>query len=216
MKSCAFVTTPNAWCVPRSFSLLTTNSDESTQIVGSSRSVPSGSVTKAGSMLPVAIACSAVAMRIAIVALIACAFIASCASAISFITPGSGPSSRIEPVSTNGTLCTTHVHDPVRDHAFATAPRSSPPRALVDRAHVEAVTARRGFPGARHPESRAEDRQLDVVHGHRVPSSAPTKPFSMNHTMSARARECTSAGPVTQIGYPPRSRSSMRMCAISA
>ena len=33
MKSCAFVTTPKAWCVPRSFSLLTTNSDESTQIV---------------------------------------------------------------------------------------------------------------------------------------------------------------------------------------
>ena len=42
MKSCAFVTTPNAWCVPRSFSLLTTNSDESTQIVASSRSVAVG------------------------------------------------------------------------------------------------------------------------------------------------------------------------------
>jgi hypothetical protein len=29
-------------------------------------------------------------------------------------------------------------------------------------------------------------------------SSALTKPFLMNHTMSARAREWTSAGPVTQ------------------
>ena len=29
-------------------------------------------------------------------------------------------------------------------------------------------------------------------------SSAPTKPFMMNQVMSARARECTSAGPVTQ------------------
>src|SRR5918992_3555365 len=68
MKSCALVTTPNAWCVPRSLSLLTTNSEESTQIVGSSRSDPSGSVTNAGSMFPVAIACSAVAMRMAMVA----------------------------------------------------------------------------------------------------------------------------------------------------
>src|SRR4028119_1220825 len=42
MKSCAFVTTPNAWCVPRSLSLLTTNSLESTQIVGSSRSAGHG------------------------------------------------------------------------------------------------------------------------------------------------------------------------------
>src|SRR5688572_25517034 len=60
MKSCAFVTTPNAWWVPRSLSLLTTNSEESTQIVASSRIDPSLSVTNAGSMLPVAIACNAV------------------------------------------------------------------------------------------------------------------------------------------------------------
>ncbi len=31
-------------------------------------------------------------------------------------------------------------------------------------------------------------------------SSAPTKPLAMNHVMSARARECTSAGPVTHTG----------------
>src|SRR3989454_7907990 len=38
MKSWAFVTTPYAWCVPRSRSLLTTNSVWSTQIVVSGRS----------------------------------------------------------------------------------------------------------------------------------------------------------------------------------
>ena len=48
-------------------------------------------------MLPVAIACSAVATRIAIVAFIVCARIASCAATASVITSGSGPSSRIEP-----------------------------------------------------------------------------------------------------------------------
>jgi hypothetical protein len=40
MKSCALVTTPTAWCVPRSLSLLTRNSLASTQMVGSSRSSP--------------------------------------------------------------------------------------------------------------------------------------------------------------------------------
>ena len=131
MKSCALVTTPNAWCVPRSLSLLTTNSDESTQIVASSRSEPSGSVTNAGSMLPVAIACSAVAIRIAIVALIVCARIASCAASASVITSGSGPSSRIEPVSTNGTFVRhARVHDAVGDDPLLAPPwRSSRRRA---------------------------------------------------------------------------------------
>src|SRR2546425_8310984 len=69
MKSWAFVTTPYAWCVPRSRSLLTTNSVWSTQIVVSGRS-SSGvdASTKAGSMLPTAIACSAVATNTANVA----------------------------------------------------------------------------------------------------------------------------------------------------
>src|SRR5918911_892782 len=109
MKSCAFVTTPKAWCVPRSLSLLTTNTELSTQIVGSSRSEPSASVTKAGSMFPVAIAWSAVAMRTAIVAFTVWRRIASCAARLSVMTSGSGPSSRIEPVSTNGTRCTTQA-----------------------------------------------------------------------------------------------------------
>ena len=47
-------------------------------------------------------------------------------------------------------------------------------------------------------------------------SSAPTKPLPMNHTMSLRAREWTSAGPVTQTGYPPRSRSSISSRAMAA
>src|SRR5205809_234816 len=69
MKSCALVTTPYAWCVPRSRSLLTTNSVWSTHTVVSGRT-PSGvaASTKAGSMLPTAIACSAVATNTANVA----------------------------------------------------------------------------------------------------------------------------------------------------
>src|SRR2546430_3564926 len=62
MKSWAFVTTPYAWCVPRSRSLVTTNSVWSTQIVVSGRrSSGDGASTNAGSMFPTAIACSAVA-----------------------------------------------------------------------------------------------------------------------------------------------------------
>ena len=38
----------------------------------------------------------------------------------------------------------------------------------VDRPHVQGVTAFHPFPGARHPERRAEDRRFQVVHGHRV------------------------------------------------
>src|SRR2546426_1807728 len=51
MKSWAFVTTPYAWCVPRSRSLVTTNSVWSTQIVVSGRrSSGDGASTNAGSM----------------------------------------------------------------------------------------------------------------------------------------------------------------------
>src|SRR5690606_15273894 len=44
-KSWALVMTPNAWCVPRSLSLLTTNSEVSTAIVVSGRISPSSSTT---------------------------------------------------------------------------------------------------------------------------------------------------------------------------
>ena len=82
MKSCALVTTPNAWCVPRSFSLLTTNSVWSTQIVISGSGGPRR-VWKAGSMFPTAMACSAVAMNTAPVASTVCSRIASWASSVS-------------------------------------------------------------------------------------------------------------------------------------
>ena len=118
-------------------------------------------------MLPVAIACSAVAMRIAIVALIVCARIASCAASASVITSGSGPSSRIEPVSTNGILCFTHSYMiPSVMIPCSTALAIDPARAHhVDRAHVQPVTALRDLAGVRHAERRAVDRRLDVVHG---------------------------------------------------
>src|SRR5881397_2468765 len=108
MKSWAFVTTPYAWCVPRSRSLLTTNSVWSTQIVVSGRS-SSGvdASTKAGSMLPTAIACNAVATNTANVACVVNWRMASCAASVSDSTSGSGPSSRIEPASTKGTRCVT-------------------------------------------------------------------------------------------------------------
>src|SRR5207247_2434141 len=120
MKSWAFVTTPYAWCVPRSRSLLTTNSVWSTQIVVSGRS-SSGvdASTKAGSMLPTAIACNAVATNTANVACVVNWRMASCAASVSDSTSGSGPSSRIEPASTKGTRCVTSAcmhergpHDP--------------------------------------------------------------------------------------------------------
>lgn len=101
MKSCALVTTPNAWCVPRSRSLFTTNSVWSTQIVVRGRtSAGVGASTNAGSMLPTAMACSAVATKTAKVAWAVTTRIASWAARVSLSTPGSGPSSRIEPAST--------------------------------------------------------------------------------------------------------------------
>ena len=54
-------------------------------------------------MLPTAMAWSAVATKTAPVAFTVCSRMASWASSVSLYTPGSGPSSRIEPASTNGT-----------------------------------------------------------------------------------------------------------------
>ena len=203
MKSCAFVTTPKAWCVPRSLSLLTTNSSESTQIVDSSRSEPSSSVTNAGSMFPVAIACSAVAMRIAIVALIACARMAFCPSSASVITSGSGPSSRIEPVRTNGMLFVTSacmmpsvivplataaaIEPALRTRLIARMCAPCPPEVFSPCPVMPSVV----------PKMLASMSCTATA----LPASiAPTKPFWMNQTMSLRARECTRAGPATQTG----------------
>ena len=57
------------------------------------------------------------------------------------------------------------VHDAVLDdallHGVCDRPRGAYP---VDRTHMETVTARRRFAGARHSQRRTEDRRLDVVH----------------------------------------------------
>src|SRR5437588_738433 len=60
-------------------------------------------------MLPTAIACSAMATNTAKVAWAVHCRIASCAARVSVRTSGSGPSSRIEPASTNGTPCVTNA-----------------------------------------------------------------------------------------------------------
>ena len=167
MKSCAFVTTPKAWCVPRSLSLLTTNSEESTQIVASSRSEPSCSVTKAGSMLPVAIACSAVATRIAIVALTVCTFIASCAA--ERVGVHAGERAVVADRAAEHVRNLVHhagVHDAVLDdpllHRRLDRARGAH---LVDRAHVQPVAAA-AWPRRSEvmPSVVREDRRLDVVH----------------------------------------------------
>src|ERR1700680_3532372 len=148
MKSCAFVTTPNAWCVPRSLSLLTTNSDESTQIVGSSRIDPSFSVTNAGSMLPVAIACrERIGNHLGERAIVA--------------------DRAREDVG--NPLTHARVHDPVPDHALLYCAGDGTRRShLIDRAHVEAVTTGRRLAGSRHSKRGSEYRSLDVVHRHGV------------------------------------------------
>ena len=70
------------------------------QIVVISTVSPFGSRQNVGSMLPTAMAWSAVATITAPVAFTACSRIASCASRELLNTPGSGPSSRIEPART--------------------------------------------------------------------------------------------------------------------
>jgi hypothetical protein len=226
MKSCALVTTPNAWCVPRSLSLLTTNSDESTQIVGSSRSAGYGgpsagspSITNAGSMLPVAIACSAVAISTAIVARTHSRRIASCAASASGITSGSGPSSRIDPHSTNGT--------PHSTSACMMPSRTAPCRtaSAIDPAARTRLIARMCSPcppavACPVPLMPSVVPKIDAsmsCTATALPArNAPTKPFRTNHVMSARAREWTSAGPATHTGRPPRSRSSTSSRAMCA
>ena len=154
-------------------------------------------------MLPVAIACSAVAIRIAIVALMAWARIASCAWIASVTTSGSGPSSRMEPVSTNGTFAVTQAcMIPSLIVPLATA-------AAIEPAARTRLIARMCRPWPPCVASPCPDMPSVVPKmlasmsctATALPASrAPTKPFWMNQTMSLRARECTSAGPATQIG----------------
>src|SRR5689334_7859324 len=86
----ASITSPTAWNVPRSASLVGTAGFTSTQTVG----------VVAGRRLPVAIECSVVATRSARPTFGSAARMAFCASTVSVMTPGSGPSSRIDPAIT--------------------------------------------------------------------------------------------------------------------
>lgn len=68
MKSCTLVTMVVAQRLPRSRSLLTTNSSASTAYRYTGRTVPSGSTRKEGVILPAAMVCSMVARQITVVA----------------------------------------------------------------------------------------------------------------------------------------------------
>src|SRR5579871_141829 len=93
------VTTPTAWPVPRSLTLVTTAGLMSTHTI----------LTQLGSMLPVAIECSIDPRHSTRPAPFSCSAYASCARFISVIVSGSGPSSRKLPASTNGTPWVTHA-----------------------------------------------------------------------------------------------------------
>ena len=67
-------------------------------------------LTQAGSRLPVAIECSAVAIKSAKPTPWIAWRIRSWATSVSVITSGSGPSSRIEPASTTSTPALTHSY----------------------------------------------------------------------------------------------------------
>src|SRR5207237_93794 len=90
----ASVTTAAAWKLPRSASLVTTAGLMSTTTVR----------TVEGSRFPVAMACNMEAIISAISTPFTSLRILRCASCISLMTPGMGPSSRIEPASTMGIL----------------------------------------------------------------------------------------------------------------
>ncbi len=61
------------------------------------------------------------------------------------------------------------MHDPILDHALLYRAGNGSCRShLVDRAHVEAVAARRRLAGSGHSKGRSEYRSLDVMHRHGV------------------------------------------------
>src|SRR5881296_2611682 len=141
MKSWAFVTTPYAWCVPRSRSLVTTNSVWSTQIVVSGRrSSGDGASTNAGSMFPTAIACSVVA--------------------------DGAREHEGHPVRHEG-MHDPRAHEPL-PHGGGDAAGAPD---LVDGPHVERMAAFDALPRARHAERRPENRRLEIVHRDGVPAA---------------------------------------------
>ena len=155
------VTRPIVWNVPRSPSLITVAGLMSTQTT----------FTQAGSRLPVAIECSAVAIRSAKPTPWIASRIRSWATSESVITSGSGPSSRIEPASTTSTPALTHSYmiPEVSDTALDRPgdPARSPDG--VDRSQMVLMTMLdRLAERQRNAQARAEQRLLDVVGGQRI------------------------------------------------
>ncbi len=70
-------------------------------------------------MFPVAIECKAVAIITLQVAFLVCSLITSCATSASEIVSGRGPSSRIDPAKTKGTLFLTQLKALVLVSIFA-------------------------------------------------------------------------------------------------
>src|SRR5574340_791805 len=94
------VTTPTACPVPRSLTFVATAGLISTQTI----------FTQLGSMLPVAMECSMEPRHSTSPAPFNCSAYASCATFMSVMVSGSGPSSRRLPANTNGTPCFTHSY----------------------------------------------------------------------------------------------------------
>jgi hypothetical protein len=120
-----------------------------------------------------------------IVAFVVHARMAACASKLSTIVSGSGPSSRIDPREHVRRLRHGQgVHDPVRDPP---APNELRDRAgllhLVDRAHVEGVPARVAAAVGLHAERRAVQRRLDVVDADRVPREHRVREAVVDHPL---------------------------------
>ena len=169
MKSWALVTTPYAWWVPRSLSLLTTNSVWSTQMVMSGAGAPSQSVEgrqhvadrdgverggdedRAGRLDGVLPHGVLRRERVAVHA-----------GQRAVVANRAGQHVR-DPLGHQ------RVHDAALDepglHGALDGAGGAHP---VDGAHVQPVAALGRLAGVAHAERGAEDRGLDVVHGDRV------------------------------------------------
>src|SRR5439155_9924697 len=191
------VTMPRAWWLPRSASLVTTAWLMSTQYVS----------TPAGSRLPVAMAWSVEASMRATVTPGTSARMASAAATTSVITSGSGPSSRNEPPSTNGTRRLTH--------SYITPPRTKPSStaAAIEPRRLTSLITRRWLacPPSVGTPSRIEtpsDVPSTLLSMSWVAKPLPEKSTSTHPSRTRRARSgaapvCTTAGPVTASNRPP-------------
>ena len=124
-----------------------------------------------GHMLPIAIECSMEPRHSTTPAPFKCCAQRSCATFISVMVSGSGPSSRRLPASTNGTLFFTHsyITPAGQTSSFHRAFDISAVIDRVDGAHVIAVSVF-FLPSIRQPhaERSAQQCRLNVVHAKRV------------------------------------------------